>query len=365
MAEVLIALEVAGCITEVVQGLYDYIAAVKGAKDEILRLTQELFALKGALEHFDAQTSKTTGDGDGDGDGEASGRLNPTVAAEVQGMLRMTRDTLDAIQKKLTAGLGPSGPGSSRLGRAVAVLKWPLRSDDVAKYLATLERAKTWFIMVIMRDANETVGAVYAEVQQLAGVVHEDVVSRKLEQMQLQAEEVVKWLSPCDSAEELARACVARVPGTGQWIWDGEFAEWEDGPKRTKPIYWITGKCRFCGCRSEGWYILGHPKADENWCSRLGKDHPLLQHRRRAAAPMRERPDRPKGRRLPLLLAGQCRLPAGQQRLRLRPRPGGRAAAGAGRARPAHAQVRPDAHPAEQPDGASDPRGHEGGAGHV
>lgn len=53
MADVVFgAVEVAVCITEVVKLLYNYINGVKDAKDDIRKLTQELFALKGALEHF-------------------------------------------------------------------------------------------------------------------------------------------------------------------------------------------------------------------------------------------------------------------------------------------------------------------------
>jgi hypothetical protein len=236
MAEVLAVLEVAGCITEIVQGLYDYISAVKSAKDDILKLTQELFALKGALEHFDVQDGRA-----------AAPQASQPLAAEVQGMLRMTRETLDAIQKKLGLGTAslPRGKGtSSKINRAVSALAWPFKSGDIDRYLITLERAKTWFIMVLMRDSTETMGSIYAEVQELSKAVHEDIISKKAEQMQQELDTIIKWLSPVNTSEELAKASISRVPGTGQWIWDQTFSDWAQSPKSTRAFIWIAGKCK-------------------------------------------------------------------------------------------------------------------------
>lgn len=109
MAEALGLLDTALAITDVVQRLYSYISAVKSARDEIRKLTQELFALKGALGHFDVQNKAG---------------LGPHLDEEVQGMLKMTRDTLDTIQKELD-------PPGNALGRSVQSLKWPFRSGDI------------------------------------------------------------------------------------------------------------------------------------------------------------------------------------------------------------------------------------------
>jgi hypothetical protein len=221
MAEVLGALEVALATTEVLKLLYKYISAVKGAKDDIRKLTEELFALKGALEHFDMQ---------------AKSDVETPMSQEVQGMLKMTYDTLKAIHKKL----GNSNRGT--IGRAVQSLSWPFRSGDIDKYLVTLERAKTWFIMVIMRDSTETTSAMYSEVQRLSTAVHEDIILRRVDTMLKEADEAMKWLSPVNSADELARACKDKLPGTGLWIWDLQFAGWENDLE-TQPFFWIAGKC--------------------------------------------------------------------------------------------------------------------------
>lgn len=152
-------------------------------------------------------------------------------------MLKMTGETLDAIKKKLD-------PPANALGCAVQKLKWPFQSGDIEKYMTTLERAKTWFIMVIMRDSTDTTAAIYAEVQRLASAVREEVVLRKTDLMLRETEEIIKWLSPVSSAEELARACQDRLPGTGRWIWDDQLTAWENGDPGSHPFFWITGKCQ-------------------------------------------------------------------------------------------------------------------------
>ncbi|KAJ3454451.1 hypothetical protein MRS44_018345 [Fusarium solani] len=56
-------------------------------------------------------------------------------------------------------------------------------------------------------------------------------------------DEVVKWLAPVNSAEELSRACKDRVSGTCQWIWDTNLTAWEDSSAPSaQPLFWITGK---------------------------------------------------------------------------------------------------------------------------
>jgi hypothetical protein len=102
-------LEVALCISDVIPRLYDYISAVKSAREEIRKLTQELFALRGAVEHFQAQKNANR---------------DSSLPPDVQGMLRMARDTLETILKKL-------GKPPSRIGRAVEGLVWPLSGRRV------------------------------------------------------------------------------------------------------------------------------------------------------------------------------------------------------------------------------------------
>ncbi|KAF6838021.1 ankyrin repeat protein [Colletotrichum musicola] len=222
MAEALTVIEVALCITEIVERLCTFISTVKSAKDDIRKLAQELFALRGALDHFDVQVQ---------------GASDTSLQEQVQSMLVMTQETLEAIAKKL------GSPKSSKMGRAVQSLAWPFRVGDVEKYLATIERAKTWFIMVLMRDSLDTTMSVFAEMQQLTALIHEDIIARKTDRMVSETSDLLRWLSPVDSREKLRDSVVDRVPGTGQWIHAGRLSVWERGGPTESPVFWIAGRC--------------------------------------------------------------------------------------------------------------------------
>lgn len=216
-------IEVALCITEVVERLYTFISTVKSAKDDIRKLTQELFALRGALDHFHAQ---------------AKVESDFYLQEQAQSMLGMTQETLEAIAKKLGT------PKTSKMGRAVQSLAWPFRAGDVEKYLATIERSKTWFIMVLMRDSLDTTASVFTEMQNLTAVIHEDIIARKTDRMLSETSDLLKWLSPVDSREKLRESVVDRLPGTGQWIHAGRLSVWERGSPTQWPVFWITGRCK-------------------------------------------------------------------------------------------------------------------------
>ncbi|OHE91467.1 ankyrin repeat protein, partial [Colletotrichum orchidophilum] len=221
MAEALTVIEVALCITEVVERLCKYVSAVKNAKDDIRKLTQELLALKGAMDHFHIQNEQS---------------LDNPLQEQARSMLKMTQETLDAIRKRLGT------PKTSSLGRAIQGLAWPFRQDDIETYFATVERAKTWFIMVLMRDSLDTTTCVFTEMQKLAALVHEDIVARRTDRMLEETADLLKWLSPVDSEDKLVSSRHDRAPGTGKWIFDVYFLDWKRGSPTECPIFWITGR---------------------------------------------------------------------------------------------------------------------------
>ncbi|GKT93342.1 ankyrin repeat protein [Colletotrichum tofieldiae] len=209
MAEVLSIVEVALCIAEVVERLCAFVSTVRGAKDDMRKLTQELLALKGALDYFGIQHKKT---------------LDSSLHEQVHSMLSMTQETLDAIQLKLGT------PKASSVGRAVQSLTWPFR------------RAKTWFIMVLMRDSLDVTLSVFVEMQKLTALVHEEIIARRTDRMLDETAGLLKWLSPVNSEDKLVSSRQDRAPGTGNWIRDASYLAWQRGGPTQRPIYWITGR---------------------------------------------------------------------------------------------------------------------------
>ena len=206
---------------DIARELYDYISTVKSAKDDIRKLSQELFALKGTLDQF-VVYRKT----------DEKALQSP----QMEGMVELTRETLDSIRKRLEKG-------STKFGRAVQSLAWPFKQDEVNKLVSALERAKTWFIMVIMQDNAETTSAIYDEMKRLTNAIHEDIIARRLDRMMTETQEIIRWLASVDPEEDYQKATRDRVPGTGSWFFDKSFEDWA-GSDCSRPVLWITGKCK-------------------------------------------------------------------------------------------------------------------------
>jgi STAND-like protein len=219
-------LSIAGLAVSVLQvsaSVYEYLSSVKNAKDDIRRLSQEMFALKGTLDHMVAFQQANAKDA----------RDVPQMEAVIQ----MTSETLDTIKKRVDRR------NAGTLGKHIQILTWPFKQGDIDRYVATLERAKTWFIMYLMQDSSDQTSAVYSEVQRLSNMIHEDIISRQLDRMTVEAEETVRGLSPMRPAEDHLRVRRDLIPGTGQWFLDKTFEAWAEVPSEHRPILWVKGKC--------------------------------------------------------------------------------------------------------------------------
>lgn len=223
MADVVFgAVEVAVCITEVVKLLYNYINGVKDAKDDIRKLTQELFALKGALEHFSLHDEMG---------------IDKTMQPQVDNMLQMTQETLDSIQSRL------GKPRLSAFGNATQSFSWPFKSREIQKHLNTIERAKTWFVMVILKDSSEITLAVYNEMKVLVQILHQQSIDKQTNKMIRETDDLLAWLAPVNVDEMLDKATQNKIPGTGRWVLDDALSDWLQSPDVKKPLIWIIGKC--------------------------------------------------------------------------------------------------------------------------
>jgi hypothetical protein len=168
---------------------------------------------------------------------QQSGAADARDPPQMDAVIKMTSETLSTISKRLERR-------HTGFGKSIQILSWPFQKTDIDKYVATLERAKTWFIMILMQDSTEQTSVVYAEVKRLADIIHEDIISRQLDKMTLETEDTVRSLSPVNPAEDHSRVRRDLVPGTGGWFMDKTFEEWTDISSRARPILWVKGKCK-------------------------------------------------------------------------------------------------------------------------
>lgn len=209
-------------VVDVSKVVYDYVTAVKTAKEDIRRLSQEMFALKGTLDHMIAFNNSDTGG---------------SRAEQMDGVIKMTLEVLETIKRRL-------GKRNTGLGKSIQILTWPFHKTDIDRFVATIERAKTWFIMTLMQDTTEQTSAVYTEVQRLTNIIHEDIIARQLDRITQDIEETIRSLSPVNPGEDHIRVRRDLVPGTGRWFMDKSFEEWAEAPSDYRPMLWVKGKCK-------------------------------------------------------------------------------------------------------------------------
>lgn len=221
MATVLAAFEVAIAVGSIIKALYDFSDSAKGASKETRELIQELYALKGALEHIDVLGQD----------------LDAATQSQVKDMLLVIKETLDLIGEQLHR---------SRKAIIKQSIVWPFKSSEVQKHLGALERAKTWLIMVLMKDMSHNALAVRDEVKQLTAAVHEDMIRKQTDSLMKETVELLTWLAPFNSDEMLAKATQTKMPGTGQWILGADLATWLSLEESKHHFFWIVGKCKLC-----------------------------------------------------------------------------------------------------------------------
>lgn len=133
-----------------------YIKDVKVGGRERTKLRDELRSVTSILEMLQDRTEDQESDhGESDGGG---GALVPAAAASLtgpDGPLERLRETLESLVAKLVPQVG--------LKKLAQPYKWPFDKKDVLEHLATIERLKSHFLLVLQNDL------VYASPRSLSG----------------------------------------------------------------------------------------------------------------------------------------------------------------------------------------------------
>jgi hypothetical protein len=172
-------------VSQVISSLYDYGTSVTNAREDIRQLSAELFALKGVLEHLHAQhdagvatprtpPASSTPQAPQHQQQPSSQARQPYDADRFADMLQSTHAFLLALLQSLDV---PKKKGG--LAAKLQRLTWPLNRADVERHVARLERAKSWFILVLMTDSAAATADVYSEVVGLARAVRADMAQRQ------------------------------------------------------------------------------------------------------------------------------------------------------------------------------------------
>lgn len=145
--EPIILTELIFTIGESLLRVYKFAKSVKDAKKDIKVLCDELFALKGVLEHINAQLEAAKEDGQSTEISIDAPEQLPQLfgTKEFSDMLRATSDFLRDLLRGLER---PKG----HLKSALQSMAWPFTKDEVQEHIARLERVKSWFIFAMISD---------------------------------------------------------------------------------------------------------------------------------------------------------------------------------------------------------------------
>ncbi|KAL2186498.1 Pkinase-domain-containing protein [Thermothelomyces heterothallicus CBS 203.75] len=197
LANVLAVLKLAAAATQ-------YIKEAKNGASERLRLRDELRSTTCLLEMLKDRLE----DGESAEDGDEASLKPPSITslAAEDGPLALFKRVLEDIIDKLAP--------KDRLRRLAQPFTWPFDKKDVAELVATLERLKSHFNLIMQNDLVELAKLSHLKLDNIQRQV-ETATSRSLDN---EAEKVILWISPLSyRARHLDVLNTAR-PGTGTWF---------------------------------------------------------------------------------------------------------------------------------------------------
>ena len=216
-------------IGSIVASLIDYGKSVEGASDEIRKLSEELFALKGVLEHIQTQINA-----------ESSTYL-ASLTANYRTMLV---GIVESTHKFLQSLLNDLELPKRRFKKSMKKLEWPFKKQEVNQHLARLERVKSWLILVVTADTSSTSREIYSEISKLAISLQESLRITEQERSDKADREFLRWLAPVGPTEDHLRAGQNLQSGTGGWFINGPMTDWLESTATGSTMLCLRGKCK-------------------------------------------------------------------------------------------------------------------------
>lgn len=221
-------------VSHVLSRVIDYAKAVQGAKSDMRKLSEELFALKGILEHISSGIGDNTPTSEKETESEqSSGVFDRDVMSRV---LFTANEFLQTLLQELEEP-------ATKFKKLKQKLEWPFTQDQVNAHLVRLERVKSWLILVITADTAAAEKDLHQEINSLTRNLKEDLRIREQERVQRDNEALFKWIAPVSPADSHLRASNGRRIGTGRWFTKSHLKAWLRNPLGGKNILFLVGKC--------------------------------------------------------------------------------------------------------------------------
>lgn len=205
-------------VVQLTSTVVKYISGVRNAPKELKKLLVELSALRGLLSSLEDLTD--------------SEDLLPTfkMLSEPGGSLCQLKLAMEQLMPKLKLEVGKT--------KVTQILRWPLRKEEVENLLLTIERQKTVLALALQ---NDLIG-VNMEMRMKIEEMHSGMKGLQLANNEVEARDILNWLSPPDPSTNHGSATMKHEPTTGNWLIESEiFAFWKNNPGQRLWLYGIPG----------------------------------------------------------------------------------------------------------------------------
>lgn len=215
-------------VSHVLSSLIRYAKTVQTAKSEVRKLSEELFALKGILEHLTAQINDIPKWEESD--------TSPFDRDVMSRVLHTTNEFLQSLLMDLETA-------ETKFKRLKQTLKWPFTQTQVSEHLIRLERVKSWLILVLMADHNSVDREMQHEIRDLTNTLKADLQIRAQERNQFLNRELLQWIAPVSPENSHLRASKRHRNGTGRWFVDGHLKTFLNQDENR--AFFLLGKCMY------------------------------------------------------------------------------------------------------------------------
>lgn len=226
-------ISIVGLITDVstiIASLISYAKAVQNAKSDIRQLSEELFALKGILEHLSKEPPR---------DEPKSEQTELPDSFDRDVLMRVLQTTNEFLESLLADLETPK----TKFKRLKQKIQWPFTQEETNEHLVRLERVKSWLILVLTADHVSVDRALNSEISSLARSLKEDLSIRHQERNETANKALFEWIAPVNPGTSHLRASKVQKIGTGRWFIDGYLHNWVSNEKDTQKILFLVGKC--------------------------------------------------------------------------------------------------------------------------
>ncbi|KAF2760203.1 hypothetical protein EJ05DRAFT_508765 [Pseudovirgaria hyperparasitica] len=217
-------------IGQVTACLIDYGKNVAHAADDVARLSQELFSLQGALEYLQTDANSRVSSG------TSPFQMTPSFDEQkFSEMVTMTQSFLQSLLKDLEEP-------RKRVARLMKRLEWPLKRTDVDKHFARLERAKTWFVLVLTTESSGLVREIHSSMEVLCATLEQDLHERRQVRTTHENTAMLSWLCPVSYTTTHKQIREGRRYDAGQWFMQGPLTQFLSNPTSCSLIMVLKGK---------------------------------------------------------------------------------------------------------------------------